>query len=91
MPKITKRSTEFNTPWFPVIAKTVEGMPGNTGNAPYYAIKPEDYVSILAISNDQKVILVRQYRPAIEDYSLELPSGHVEANEKPKANQTVAT
>lgn len=83
-PKIKKRSTEFDTPWFSVIAKTVEGMPGNTGDAPYYAIKPEDYVSILAINNNKKVILVRQYRPAIEDYSLELPSGHVKTNEKPE-------
>ena len=42
-----------------------------------------DYVSILALTERQEVLLVRQYRPAVESYTLELPSGHVEEGETP--------
>jgi ADP-ribose pyrophosphatase len=43
-----------------------------------------DYVSVIALTGEQQVVLVRQYRPAVERYTLELPSGHVEADETPE-------
>ena len=42
---------------------------------------PPDYVTILAFTASDEVLTVRQYRPTLEDYSLELPSGHVEPGE----------
>ena len=53
-------------------------------NDPYYSIEALDYVSVLAMTPDQKVILVKQYRPAVEAVVTELPSGHVEKNESPE-------
>ena len=83
--KITNKSVEFETPWFQVIAKTIPGMPGSSGDKPYYAIKPEDYVSTIAVNTDGRIVLVRQYRPAVEGYTIELPSGHVSPGEDPKS------
>ncbi len=79
MPFITSRSVEFATPWFDVVAKKTNG-----DDSPYYSLRMQDYVSIIALTAGEQIVLVRQYRPAVERYTLELPSGHVEANETPE-------
>ncbi len=81
MPDITARRSVFSTSWFDVVAKTVEPC---DSSAPYYSLRCLDYVSVLAVTKDGKVLLVRQYRPAVERYTLELPSGHVENGESPE-------
>lgn len=82
-PTILNRTTAFATPWFDVVAKDVRvGSPGQTER--YYMIQPlDDYVLTLAITNAGSVPLVRQFRPAVEDYMIELPGGHRDANEEP--------
>ena len=77
---ITKRDTVFSTNWFSLVAKTVNGE-----NSPFYSLSTLDYVSILAVTEKNEILLVQQYRPAVERYTLELPSGHVEVNESPEA------
>lgn len=47
----------------------------------YYAIGQPDFVVALAVTSDNRIPLVRQYRPAIEGFSLELPAGTVESGE----------
>jgi ADP-ribose pyrophosphatase len=44
----------------------------------------EYYVTVIALTDQNELILVRQYRPAVERYTLELPSGHVGKNETPE-------
>lgn len=46
-------------------------------------ITPPDAVGILPIDADGKVYLVRQYRPAIGQVTLEIPAGILEPGEKP--------
>lgn len=79
--RIQSQKDIFSTSWFKLIAKTV--IPGKA-DEPYYAIEALDYISVLAMTPDQKVILVKQYRPAVEAVVTELPSGHVEKNESPE-------
>lgn len=79
MPLITSRLVEFSTPWFEVVSKGT-----NVEDSPYYSLRMQDYVSVIALTAGEQVVLVRQYRPAVERYTLELPSGHVEANETPE-------
>ena len=74
----------FTTPWFNVLGCTVQDMPGTDGDQLYYSLKPPDYVSVLAVTPDRQVLLVRQFRPAVDAYTLELPSGHVEPHETPE-------
>jgi ADP-ribose pyrophosphatase len=75
---IAERRSIFATQWFDLIAKDVSGDP-----APHYSIATRDYVSVLALTSDAGVVLVRQYRPAVEQMTLELPGGHVEEGESP--------
>jgi ADP-ribose pyrophosphatase len=69
----------FATPWFQIVAKNVEGSSG-----PHYSLQTKDYVSVVAITEDGRLLLVRQFRPAVGRMTLELPSGHVEAGETPE-------
>ncbi len=73
---ILERRVEFATPWFELISKQLAGE-----SLPYYALQMLDYVSVVAVTPQDELVLVRQYRPAVERYTLELPSGHVEKNE----------
>ena len=82
-PRICKVQKDCSIPWYEQIKKTVI-LPHESGEQTYYSIKPSDYVSILARTSEDKVIIVRQYRPAIEDYVYELPSGHLEKGETPE-------
>jgi 8-oxo-dGTP pyrophosphatase MutT (NUDIX family) len=69
----------FATNWFDIIARPV---PGN--DAPHYALQTLDYVTVIAITATDGILLVRQYRPAIGAFTLELPSGHVETGQTPE-------
>ncbi len=70
--------TAFSTPWFDLVAKTMQ-----PGEAPYYSLRLPDYAAIIAITDDQRLLAVRQYRPALERYALEFPSGIVDPGESP--------
>ncbi len=69
----------FSTSWFDVIAKSVGSDP-----EPFYHLEMPDYVSVVATTPTGEILLVRQYRPAADKYTIELPSGHVEAGESPE-------
>lgn len=81
MTAIQKKEVVFSTPWFDLVAKSACDK---KDEKPYYSIETLDYVSVLALTKDEKVLLVRQYRPAVEKMVTELPSGHVEKNESPE-------
>jgi ADP-ribose pyrophosphatase len=76
---ISGRSLAFKTPWFELIGKKI-----GTNEALHYSISTQDYVSIFAVTENGKFPLVRQFRPAIEKITLELPSGHVDKGETPE-------
>ena len=78
--KITQRKTVYRTPWFELVAKRVAGE-----KEPYYAIRTDDYVSVVALTPRREFILVRQFRPAAEKITLELPSGTTGRGESPRA------
>jgi ADP-ribose pyrophosphatase len=85
--EIFSTKIEFATPWFELVSKRIKGTPG-----PYYALRMADYVTIVAFTEKDELILMRQYRPAVERHTLELPSGHVEKGETPaeSANRELA-
>ena len=77
--RISASSTIFATRWFEVVAKKLDQE-----EEPYYSLRMPDYVTVLPVTAEHEVILVRQYRPALDSDSLELPAGHVEADESPE-------
>ena len=48
----------------------------------YQSIKIDDYVCVLALNKEKEVLLVEQFRPAVNKKTLELPGGIVRKNEK---------
>ncbi len=81
---ITKKKVEFHTPWFELVAKTVhDPSDPSVKDENYYSISANDYVCILALTPEEKIIMVKQYRPSVEDYTLELPAGYVDNGETP--------
>jgi ADP-ribose pyrophosphatase len=75
---ICGRNSVFKTPWFELIGKKIGDDP-----ALHYSISTHDYVSVFAVTNEGAFPLVRQFRPAIEQVTLELPCGHVDEGETP--------
>lgn len=82
--EIINKKTAFHTPWFDLISKTVhDPNDANSIDEEYYSISAKDYVTIVALTTNNELIIVKQFRPAVEDYTLELPAGYVEDNETP--------
>lgn len=81
-PRILKRESSNFCSWFKIIRKTVV-FPQSSKPELFYSIKPEDYVTVLAQTAKKEVVLVKQYRPLVEDYTYEFPSGHIEKEELP--------
>lgn len=76
---IRARETVLTTPWFELTAKHTDLDP-----QPYYSIRQADYVALIAITSGGDHVFVRQYRPAVEDYTLELASGLVDDGRSPE-------
>ena len=76
------KKTVLHTPWFEVESEIIE-QNINAKKEPYYRIKAPDSVVILAITNQNEIVLVRQYRPAIEKVTWELPAGCLNKGESP--------
>ncbi len=51
--------------------------------ADYYILKTNPPVSVLALTENQEVVLVKQFRVGPEKILLELPSGYTQKGEKP--------
>jgi ADP-ribose pyrophosphatase len=73
------RKTVFDTPWFQVLAEPAPG-----GGQPNYVIQGIDFVAIVALTPQDQLLLVRQYRVAVASVTLELPAGHVDPGETPE-------
>jgi 8-oxo-dGTP pyrophosphatase MutT (NUDIX family) len=80
-PKIKSRQIIKISPWVEIIAREVEFKPDTT--EVYHAVKQQDYLAIVAVTPSGHFPLVRQYRPALESFSWELPAGLVDPGESP--------
>ncbi len=83
-PKIRDRRETPLSPWMTIIERDVEFAAGQKPET-YYAVAQSDYVSILARTPDGRIPIVRQFRPALEQFTWELPAGLVDDGEDPEA------
>lgn len=81
-PKIKSRHTNTLSPWVSITAREVEFAPDRPTQT-YHAVDQLDYLAIVALTPDGRFPLVRQYRPALEAFTLELPAGLAEPGEDP--------
>ena len=79
-PKITARRNIPISRWMTVIERAVEF---SAGAAPelYHAVGQQDYIAIVARTPEGLIPIVRQFRPAVEQFTWELPAGLVDPGE----------
>lgn len=53
------------------------------GNHDFYILEFPDWVNVVAVTEDDQAVLVRQYRHGISAVSLEIPGGVVDPGEEP--------
>lgn len=75
---LSERKTVFATPWFQVLESK------GSGKLPNYSIHSPDFVCIIAVTAQNELLLVRQFRHAIGETTLEFPAGHVDKGETPE-------
>jgi ADP-ribose pyrophosphatase len=75
LPLLRATRLDAVSPWVTVVARDVE-RDGTVGT--FHSIRQADYVTLLAVTDAHEVVLVRQYRPALERVTLELPGGLVD-------------
>ena len=79
-PKIKARRATRISPWVEIIEREVEFTPGSPLEL-YHAVGQQDYIAIVALTPDGRIPIVRQYRPALEQFTWELPAGMVDQGE----------
>jgi len=76
--KLTKISK-----WVSLNEKTVV-LDKYRGPETFHSIQQADYVSVIAVDLQGRIPIVRQYRPALDTYTLELPGGLLDQHESPE-------
>jgi 8-oxo-dGTP pyrophosphatase MutT (NUDIX family) len=57
--------------------------PRNGQEIPFFVLESNDWVNVIPLTEEGKVIMVRQYRQGTRTVTLEIPGGVVEAGESP--------
>jgi len=79
---ITSRHENKLSPWVTLTTKGV--TKGNNQEEFYHSFRQPDYVTVMAVTEDGHIPVVRQYRPAVESYTLEFPGGLLDDSELPE-------
>lgn len=78
--KIIKPATEvWHNDWLKIVAIEVRLPTGVEGD--FYALDAPDGIAVLAVDDQHRVVLNRQFRPALGKAISELPSGQLGQNE----------
>ena len=70
-------------PWLTARVDMVQ-LPNGVINPEHYVLEYPDWVNIIAITNDGKYVLIRQYRHGLDKIEVELCAGVSEAGENPE-------
>lgn len=73
----------FETEWFNIERQTYDAIEALDGK-PFYRINAPDGVIVLAITENDQLVLVEQFRPALGERTLELPAGARDPDETPE-------
>lgn len=79
--KTLSSETILQDDWISLRADVCE-MPNGNLVEPYYVLDYPAWVNAIALTDDNQVILVKQYRHGVKQTALELPCGGVEPEDK---------
>lgn len=81
--QIGSRKETYVSPWLSLVEREVLDRSGRPVGA-FHGLALADYVSVIAVSSNGEIPLVRQFRPAVERWTLEFPGGLLDAGETPE-------
>jgi len=81
--KLLSSTYPYRDRWLTLRSDTV-ALPDGETLSPYHVIESPDWVNAIAITQDGNIVLVEQYRHAVQQTMLELPAGHVDPGEAPE-------
>ncbi|WP_036678317.1 NUDIX hydrolase [Daejeonella oryzae] len=73
----------FKDTWATLRSDTCR-MPSGKIIKPYYVLEYPDWVNAVALTHDNQVILIKQYRHAAQEVILEIPGGCIDKGESPE-------
>jgi 8-oxo-dGTP pyrophosphatase MutT (NUDIX family) len=76
------QSSQFKTRVFDVLGVRYR-HPVRATEREFTVMQAPDWVNVVALTPDEQVVLVRQFRYGIDEFSLEVPGGVMEAGEDP--------
>jgi ADP-ribose diphosphatase len=82
-PVVVHRRRTVLSPWVTVVERGIATSENAGAPRLFHSLEQADYVTVLAETEERQVILVEQFRPALERRTLELPGGLLEAGEDP--------
>ncbi len=65
------------------VKKEIYRSPRTGREHEFFLVDSGDWVNVIPMTSDEKVILVKQFRFGTKDFSLEIPGGMVDAGESP--------
>ena len=80
--KILSSEYLVQRPWL-TARRDVAELPDGRINHEYYVLEYPDWVNIIALTKDGKIVMERQYRHALGNTCYELPCGVIEKGETP--------
>lgn len=80
--KIARRTPLVLSPWVTLMETDFRPQGGSEPNV-YHSFRQLDYVTVLGVTDDGLVPLVRQFRPVLQRDTWELPGGLCEEGEGP--------
>lgn len=79
---VLEKEPVFRCPIFSLVAKTCR-HPERRKEAKFYVLEANDWVNVVALTADAKMVLVNQYRYGTEETSWEIPGGVMDEGEDP--------
>lgn len=80
--KLLTSNNVFSTRWLSVEKRAYE-LPNGEVADDYYLLKRADYVLIIAIDNNKRMVLEKQYRHGMDKLVYEIPAGFINKGEDP--------
>lgn len=80
--EVLKDKKVFETPIFSLHKLTLE--PENQESThPFFILRAPEWINVIALTHENEIVLVEQYRAGIHETTLEIPGGMVDEDESP--------
>ena len=72
--------TVLQDQWLHVAAERVR-TPAGTVLDPFWVLLQPDWVTVIALTNDQRIVMIREWRQAVRQFVLMVPGGIIEGDD----------